>query len=149
MKYNVKIEDQTYVVEIEDIHARPIVARVDGVPIQVWPEEVERIELASSNKTTQIVKPSLSKTAPLPSTGHIPSGVALNVRDVRAPIPGVIISVLIKPGDTVEYSQELFVIEAMKMRNSIRASRSGSVAEILVTQGQTVNHNEILLRYSE
>lgn len=149
MKYNVKIDDQTYIVEIEDLHARPIVARVDGVPIQVWPEEVEQAALPSSAKTTQIEKPATSKPAPLPSTGHIPSGAALNVRDVRAPIPGVIISVLIKPGDTVEYGQELFIIEAMKMRNSIRASRSGSVAEILVIQGQTVNHNEVLLRFSE
>jgi len=128
MKYNIKVDKQTYVVEIEDLHARPIVARVDGVPIEVWPEEAEKSAIPGSTSTTQSEKP------PLPSTGHIPSGTALNVKEVRAPIPGVIISVLAKPGDTVEYGQELFVIEAMKMRNSIRASRSGSVAEILVIQ---------------
>jgi biotin carboxyl carrier protein len=149
MEYHIKIDDQTYVVEIEDMRARPIVALVDGVPIQVWLEEPEKATLPNPSKTTQTDKPSLAKPAPIPSTGHIPSGAVLNVKEVRAPIPGVIISVLVKPGDAVEYGQELFLIEAMKMRNSIRSSRSGVVAEILVAQGQTVNHNEVLLRFSE
>lgn len=149
MKYNIKVDDHTYLVEIVDLHTRPIVALVDGIPIQVWPEETEPMLSSTPQNNPRVDKPILAKPAPAASTGHIPSGTALNVKEVRAPIPGVIISVLAKPGEAVEYGKELFLIEAMKMRNSIRASRSGIVDEILVTQGQTVNHNEVLLRFSE
>jgi biotin carboxyl carrier protein len=68
---------------------------------------------------------------------------------VRAPIPGVIVAVLVHPGDEVTHGQELCTIEAMKMRNNIRSTRAGRIAEVLVIPGQTVNHNDPLLSFEE
>jgi biotin carboxyl carrier protein len=49
----------------------------------------------------------------------------------------------------VIHGQELCTIDAMKMRNNIRAARPGRIAEILVTPGQTVNHNDPLMSFEE
>jgi biotin carboxyl carrier protein len=56
---------------------------------------------------------------------------------------------LVRPGDEVVHGQELCTIEAMKMRNNIRSSRAGRIAEILVNPSQTVNHNDALMSFEE
>ncbi len=57
---------------------------------------------------------------------------------IKAPIPGLITRVLVKPGELVELGQPLLVLEAMKMENEIRAPRAGRVAQIHVAPGQGV-----------
>jgi biotin carboxyl carrier protein len=68
---------------------------------------------------------------------------------VRAPIPGVIASVEVKVGDTVAVGDPLCVLEAMKMKNAIRATRAGRIADIAVSVGQQVNHGDPLLSFAE
>jgi biotin carboxyl carrier protein len=67
--------------------------------------------------------------------------------EVRAPLPGVIVSVKARPGMKVSVGDELLVLEAMKMKNAVRATRAGTVAEVAVTEGQTVKHGQVLVRY--
>ena len=59
-------------------------------------------------------------------------------------MPGKIVRVLVKAGDTVEMKQGLLVVEAMKMQNEIRSPKSGRVERLLVKEGQAVNAGEIL-----
>ena len=59
-------------------------------------------------------------------------------------MPGKIIRVLIKTGDSIEMKQGLVVVEAMKMQNEIRSPRSGTVERLLVTEGQSVNTGDVL-----
>jgi biotin carboxyl carrier protein len=68
---------------------------------------------------------------------------------VLAPIPGVILTILVKEGDDVAYGQDLCIIEAMKMRNAIKAARTGRIAAVRVAPGQTVNHHDVLMEYGE
>lgn len=75
------------------------------------------------------------------------SSLAGNV--VKAPIPGVVIAVLVKPGQNVKVGQELITIEAMKMKNAIRATRDGEVALVHVEVGQTVPHSQPLITFAE
>jgi biotin carboxyl carrier protein len=65
-------------------------------------------------------------------------------QQVLAPMPGKIIRVLVKAGDSIGMKQGLVVVEAMKMQNEIRSPKSGVVERILVTEGQTVNTGEVL-----
>jgi len=53
-------------------------------------------------------------------------------------MPGRIIRVLVKPGDKVEAGQDVVILEAMKMENSIMASAGGTVKQLLVAEGDTV-----------
>ncbi|MCB0133264.1 MAG: biotin/lipoyl-binding protein [Caldilineaceae bacterium] len=64
---------------------------------------------------------------------------------IKAPIPGLINRLMVKPGDQVELGQPLLVLEAMKMENEIQAPRSGEVRRVAVESGQTVTLNELLI----
>ena len=147
MKYLIQIDNQTYEVEIVDLNARPIVAIVDGERIEVQPQNGQSL---SSSKPPSPAPASQATKTQTPPTSNAPTGVAPRAGiTVRAPIPGVIVAMLVRAGDEVVLGQELCTIEAMKMRNNIRAARAGRIAEIFVNPGQTVNHNDPLIRFEE
>ena len=62
-----------------------------------------------------------------------------------APMPGKVVRVLVKAGDTVAAKQPVVVVEAMKMENELRAGREGTVAEIHVREGMSVDAGALLL----
>ena len=64
---------------------------------------------------------------------------------VKAPLPGIIVQVLVKPGDEVTKGQSLCTLETMKMENAIKAENPGTVASVKITPGQTVNQDEVLV----
>lgn len=136
MKYIVKVADKSYEVEIEDIHARPVLARVDGQEFQVSPEDGSK--QASKIETKEFKPIELSKP---------PSSSNVGTSEMTAPLPGTVIEVFVKPGDTIETGQVILVIEAMKMKNSIRSIRAGKVTDVLVSAGQTVAHKQALVRF--
>jgi biotin carboxyl carrier protein len=68
---------------------------------------------------------------------------------VKAPMPGRITHVSVRPGDAVDAGDTLLVIEAMKMENELRAGHAGTVAEVRVEAGQTVNPGDVLIVISE
>ncbi|HEY9526611.1 MAG TPA: acetyl-CoA carboxylase biotin carboxyl carrier protein subunit [Anaerolineales bacterium] len=136
MKYIVKVADKSFEVEIEDIHARPVIARVDGQVFEVNPEEQVQ---SLSQKEPSLVKPvEMSKPPSISSAGG---------NEMTAPLPGTVIEIFIKAGDQIEAGQVILIIEAMKMKNSIRSRRAGKIAEVLVSAGQTVAHKQALVRF--
>lgn len=64
---------------------------------------------------------------------------------VKAPIPGLVVRVLVQEGDEIAEDQPLVILEAMKMENEIRALRSGVVRKVEVVAGQRVEQNAALL----
>ena len=58
---------------------------------------------------------------------------------MRSPIPGRLIKLLVKVGDTVAAGQTLIVLEAMKMENELAAPRAGRIAELRVAEGAAVD----------
>jgi biotin carboxyl carrier protein len=65
--------------------------------------------------------------------------------DVRAIIPGVVVSVSVAAGDAVVAGQQLLAVEAMKMQNELRAPRDGTIERVAVGQGQTIEVGDLLL----
>jgi biotin carboxyl carrier protein len=61
-------------------------------------------------------------------------------------MPGTILSVDVRAGDAIEAGQVVCILEAMKMKNPIRASFAGTVSEVAVTAGQAVAHGHVLVR---
>jgi propionyl-CoA carboxylase alpha subunit len=75
-------------------------------------------------------------------------GIIEEEEDVlNCPMPGLVIDVSVAQGDSVRKGQELFRIESMKMQSGIVAPRDGKVAEVLVSPGNTVESDQMLLRY--
>ena len=65
--------------------------------------------------------------------------------DVRAIIPGVVLSVAVAPGDEVTAGQQLLVVEAMKMQNELRAPRAGRVERVAVGERSTIEVGDVLV----
>ncbi|XP_051016949.1 propionyl-CoA carboxylase alpha chain, mitochondrial isoform X3 [Acomys russatus] len=64
---------------------------------------------------------------------------------LRSPMPGVVVAVSVKPGDMVAEGQEICVIEAMKMQNSMTAGKTGKVRLVHCTAGDTVGEGDLLV----
>ncbi|HET8839316.1 MAG TPA: acetyl-CoA carboxylase biotin carboxyl carrier protein subunit [Flavobacteriaceae bacterium] len=67
------------------------------------------------------------------------------ISDILAPMPGLILSVNVKEGDTVKEGDYLLVLEAMKMENTIVAPRDAIVKSVKVIKGDTVTKNQIVI----
>ena len=67
------------------------------------------------------------------------------MEELRAPMVGRILEVLVAPGAAVGEDDEVLVLESMKMQIPITASRAGTVREVRVTPGATVQEGEVLL----
>jgi biotin carboxyl carrier protein len=64
---------------------------------------------------------------------------------IVAPMPGRIVKVLVAAGDVVTAHQGLVVVEAMKMENELRSPKAGTVTEVRVTEGRSVDANAVLI----
>lgn len=67
------------------------------------------------------------------------------VEDVKAPMPGLVISILVEEGQEVQKGDSLLILEAMKMENVIKAAGKGVVKSIKVQQKNAVEKNQILI----
>ena len=144
MKFRVEIDGQTYQVEVEDLNARPVVALVNGEHFEVWPES----EPADSQPPQTAPEISISvggATAPTPT----PPTASASGNELSAPLPGVIVAVLVQPGDVVSRGQELVTLEAMKMKNAIKSHRDGTIASVAVSVGDQVAHGQTLVTFKE
>ena len=65
-------------------------------------------------------------------------------RELKAPMPGLVVKVLAQTGDSVEAGQPLVVLQAMKMENELSLPRGGTVSSVGVAAGQTVEAGQVL-----
>ena len=148
-KYSLKINGNPYEVKIEDIHESSTMARVtvNGTKYDV---EIEGGKAAATKKPQVVAVPQtatdISVTPKTPiATKPAAAPAAGGGAKVTCPLPGTIISINVKEGDTVAAGQTVVVLEAMKMENNIDAERGGVVKQVLVQAGATVMEGDVLL----
>lgn len=71
----------------------------------------------------------------------------VEIKELKSPMPGLVIKIDVKPGDSISKGDPLMILEAMKMENQIKSKGEGVIAEILVNEGQAVEKNELLIRF--
>jgi len=71
----------------------------------------------------------------------------LKVREIKAPMPGLVLNVLVKPGDAVQKNDPVLVLEAMKMENVIRAAGDAVVKEVVALPGKPVEKGQLLVTF--
>lgn len=71
---------------------------------------------------------------------------AVNKGDIRSIIPGVIVDIKVRKGEKVAAGDVVVVLEAMKMYNDIEAESDGAVAEILISEGDKVAKDQLMIR---
>ncbi|WZL78092.1 biotin/lipoyl-binding protein [Eubacteriales bacterium mix99] len=125
-KFNIKVNGKSYEVEVEEAQ--------NGVP-------------AAPEASAPHPAPAANKPAPAPEkpAAASPSIGAEGSVKMKAPMPGNIVDVKVKPGDAVRKSQVVLILEAMKMENEIMAPQDGKVASVHVTKGATVNSGDLLI----
>ena len=138
-EYKYKINGNAYKVAIGDIENGIAQVEVNGTPYNVEFEKKETV------KTVVAPRPS---AAPRTQTGEkviTKPAPAAGGAQVKAPLPGVVVSVSVKVGDTVKASDTVVVLEAMKMENAIHAGRDGKVATVNVNAGDSVLEGAALI----
>ncbi|WP_028290957.1 acetyl-CoA carboxylase biotin carboxyl carrier protein subunit [Olleya sp. ITB9] len=74
-------------------------------------------------------------------------GASKMVNDIKAPMPGLILDIMVKAGDQVTVDTPLLILEAMKMENSIVSPRDGVIKSVSGTKGNTVDKGELLIEF--
>lgn len=140
-EYKYKINGNDYKVAVGDIDHNIAQVEVNGVPY--------RVELEEKKSAPVVIKSVKPSQAPRTETGAkviTKPTVKTGQSAVKAPLPGVIVDIKVKVGDTVEPSTVVAILEAMKMENNINAGKSGVVKAINVNKGDSVlEGNDIII----
>ena len=136
---NVSVNGKALKIDIESCGFNQINA---AFPIQVCGQ-------AQKPAAAPVAKP-VAKPAPAAAPAAAPAPVAGPAADVQgtkveSPLPGVIKSISVKPGDKVQENQMIITLEAMKMENEICAECSGTVLAVNVAVGQSVMEGQVLV----
>lgn len=134
---------------------------VDG---QAYTVTVEELKEGVSQASAQVPVNPVAAAAPAPAPAPTPAAKApeapkVEAREeaaaptggglaVEAPMPGQILAVNVKEGDSVSAGDVLLVLEAMKMENELTAPEAGTVSQVLVKQGDAVNSGDPLVMLS-
>ena len=164
--YHITVNGKQYTVEIDDLNASPVSVHVDGRPFEVT---VSAQGAAQAKARTRLgdeagiemeaYVPSVTTTyqeldvdesdaqAVPPASAAAP--VAAGAVTVSAPMPGTILDIAVRIGDTVAQGDTLCNLEAMKMKSPIRSPNQGTVAQVLIAEGQNVGYGEALFVLSD
>jgi len=118
-EYKIKVNGNEYKVEIEEVGGT--ITNVSAAPVQAAP----------------------AASAPKPAAASAPA--AAGGTKVTSPLPGVILDVAVKEGDSVKKGDKVVVLEAMKMENVIEATADGVVKEIKVKKSDSVLEGDVLV----
>ena len=138
-EYKYKINGNIYKVSVGDIDNNVAHVQVNGTPYTV--------ELENTTKPVTVVNSPRPAAAPRTETGAkviASAPAAAGSHQVKAPLPGVVLSIPVKVGDTVKASDTVVILEAMKMENEIVAPEDGTVATVNVNEGASVEAGSVL-----
>ncbi len=134
--YKFKINGNEYNVDINSVEGNIANVTVNGATYEV---EMDTPVSAPAAVKDSSAAPQNDTQAPAPAPAAKPAAKpAGEGKAVTSPLPGVIIEVSVKEGQTVKAGQKVAVIEAMKMENEIQASADGTVTAVLVNKGDSV-----------
>lgn len=143
-KFKVTVDGQSYTVEVEEVKSD---TGLKPASLSVTKDE-------TAKQGASVSKPEIKAESPVKDTqsiaGKNSSGSAASSptgsgTSIKAPMPGSVLDVKVKPGDEVQNGDVLLVLEAMKMENELTSSIAGKVTEVLVKKGDTVNSGDPLV----
>ncbi|MHD0318683.1 biotin/lipoyl-containing protein [Fusobacterium ulcerans] len=132
MKYVVTVNGERYEVEVE---------RVDGKSSSLSRKQMERgVKTRVETEPAVSAAPVSAPAAAAPAASNAGGGSA-----VISPMPGVILDIKVKEGDSISEGQVVVILEAMKMENEIVSEFTGTVSAIRVKKGDTVDTDAVLV----
>lgn len=137
-EFTFKINGAEYKCAVEEIEAGKTNVTVNG---KVYTVETE---VAAKPAAAPAVKPAAAAPAPKAEAKPAAAPVAGGMQ-VKSPLPGSVIKVLVSEGQAVKKGDTLLTLESMKMENAIMAEADGTVKQIAVTPGQNVMQDDLLI----
>ena len=137
-KYQFTINGTTYQVTVNKVEDTIAEVEVNGTPYKVYMDTAKKQPASVRRPVQQQI--SATNVTPVVRTAKTISRGA-----IQSPLPGIILQIDCKVGDVIKKGQQLLVLEAMKMENSIPSDRDGIVAEIKVNAGDSVAENADLV----
>ncbi|MCB2205229.1 biotin/lipoyl-binding protein [bacterium] len=138
-KFTMKIHGNDYAVEIKKVDEGVASVDVNGTVYEVQYEAERRV----SKTPTLVRKPVYHTESERPRKTSAPDAAKGTL--IKAPLPGVILEIKVKEGDTVKAGDVLMVMEAMKMENNIAAPGDGTVSALKVAKGDNVLEGDPLV----
>ncbi len=136
-KFKISIDGTQYLVEMEEVGApQPTPADAAPAPAAAAPAPAPAPVPAPAPAAAPAPAP---EPAPAPAAPAVAGSFAQT-----APMPGTILDIHVKVGDTVAANQPVMVLEAMKMENEVVAEQAGTIASINVEKGAMVNPGDTL-----
>lgn len=134
-----EINDKTYKVKINEFSAEKAVLTVNDKEYTVSLEDLGLEEAVEKRPPRKRPKPTSSsqKSASKPKK--------VIGKQIKAPLPGLILEINVEVGDEVEAGQEVLILEAMKMENDVQSNEAGVVKEIKVKEGDSVEEGAVLI----
>ena len=132
-KFKYTINGTQYDVSVEPISSEQVSVTVNG---ETYVVDMEK------EKEPEQVKPVATPTVQPAASSN---SRVYNDKVVKAPLPGVIIDVKVKVGDTIEAGDTVVILEAMKMNNNLTAECSGTVVAVNVQPGNSVMEDDVLV----
>lgn len=141
-KFKFTIRGNNYDVELQNIEDNVAEIEVNGTTY-----EVEIHQEVKTSKTPKLVrKPFAPSTEGEMTTAKTSSPtVSKGSGHIKAPLPGTILELKAKVGDSVKVGDTLLVMEAMKMENNIKSDKEGTIQAIKVNNGDSVLEGDILV----
>lgn len=145
-EFSFKINGAEYKCAVEEIEAGKTNVTVNG---NVYTVETE-VPAAPASKPAPAPKTEAPKAAPAPAAAPAPKAEAPKAApaagvQVKSPLPGSIIKVLVSEGQAVKKGDTLLTLESMKMENPVLAEQDGTVKQVAVTPGQNVMQDDLLI----
>lgn len=131
--YKFKINGKDYAVDINSIEGNVASVTVNGTAYSVDIEGQSAPAPVAAAPAVALATPAVAQAAPVAKPAAGGAG-----KKVTSPLPGVIIEVSVKEGQSVKAGDKVAVIEAMKMENEISATADGTISAIHVAKGDSV-----------
>lgn len=138
-----KINGAEYKCAVEEIEAGKTKVTVNGKVYEVETEAPKAAPVAAKPAAAPAPKPAAVPAAPKAEAK--PAAAPAAGLQVKSPLPGSVIKVLVSEGQAVKKGDTLLTLESMKMENAIMAEADGTVKQIAVTPGQNVMQDDLLI----
>ncbi|PZX13852.1 biotin-dependent enzyme [Breznakibacter xylanolyticus] len=141
-KFKFKINGNQYDAHIVSMEDNVAEVEINGTVYQV--EVDQAMQMTKTPKLVRSVSVPSTDSHPSVAKTSSPSGPK-GGGTIKSPLPGVVIDVFVKEGDTVSIGQKLLVLEAMKMENNIEADKGGKVVSVKKAKGDSVMEGDVLV----
>ncbi len=139
-KFKFSVRGNKYDVELLNMEDNIAEIEVNGTTYQV-----EILKEVKTPKTPRLVRQSVVPSGDSDRAKTSSPSEKKGAGTIKAPLPGTILEIFVKPGDLVKSGDKLLIMEAMKMENNILANIGGKITDIKIKAGDSVLEGDILL----